>query len=157
MDPFSLIIGSVGLLDVCWRVGSYLNDVKESAQNIESDLQGLQDEINALYRINSVIEDLQKKTTEAGLISKLDKAPELKKIWKSIDENTRGCTVVLVKLEEEVKRIVGKTQQAKPTSKVDGIRKAIRRQSTDPQLSKFHDSLSKYHQSSQVCLTALDM
>jgi len=157
MDPLSIITGTVGLLDVCWRVGSYLNDVKEAAQNIEADLQGLQDEINALHRINSVIEDLQKKTTEAGLISHLDQAPELKRIWKNIDENTQGCTAVLVKLEQEVRRIMGKNQQAKPTSKVDGIRKAVRRQSTDPQLSRFHNSLSKYHQSSQVCLTALEM
>jgi len=150
MDPSSIISGSVGLLNVCWRVGSYLNDVKEAARNIEADLQGLQDEIDALRRI-------QKKTTEAGLISHLDQAPELKRIWKNIDENTRGCTAVLVKLEEEVKRIMGKSQQAKPKSKIDGIRKAVRRQSNDPQLLKFHQSLSKYHQSSQVCLTALEM
>ena len=157
MDTSSIISGSVGLLNVCWRVGSDLNDVKEAARNIEADLQGLQDEIDALRRINTVIEDLQKKTTEAGLISHLDQAPELKRIWKNIDENTRGCTAVLVKLEEEVKRIMGKSQQAKPKSKIDGIRKAVRRQSNDPQLLKFHQSLSKYHQSSQVCLTALEM
>lgn len=157
MNPFSVITGTVGLLDVCWRVGSYLNDVKEAAKNIEADLQGLQDEIAALRRINQVIEDLEEKTKEAGLISDLDQAPELKRIWKSIDENTQGCTAELVKLEEEVKRIMGKSQQAKPISKFDGFRKAVRRQSNDPQLSKFHHRLSQYHKSSQVCLTALDV
>lgn len=134
-----------------------MNDVKAAAQNIESDLEGLRDEIDALHRVNSVIQELQKKTTEAGLISRLDQLPELRRIWKNIEENARGCTDVVTKLQDEVKRIIGKNQQTKPTGKIDGIRKTIRRQSTDPQLARFHQSLSKYHQSSQMCLTALEM
>lgn len=156
-DPFSIIASTVGLLDVCWRVGSYLSDVKAAAHNIESDLEGLQNEIDALRESNSVIEELQKKTTEAGLVSQLDQVPELRRIWKNIEENTRGCVAVVLKIEGEVKSIIGKSQQAKPKDRIDGIRKTIKRQSTDPQLARLHQSLSKYRQSSQMCLTALEM
>jgi len=50
-DPFSIITSTVGLLDVCYRVGSYLGDVKNAAKTIEKDLEGLREEIAALHSI----------------------------------------------------------------------------------------------------------
>lgn len=156
-DPFSIITSTVGLLDVCYRVGSYLGDVKNAARTIEKDLDGLREEIAALHSINTLIQELEEKTEKAGLVSSLDQEPELRRIWNNIGENARGCKEVIESLEDEVKRIMGKNEQAKPTGKIDGIRKTMKMQSADSRLARFHHSLSKYHQSSQMSLTALDM
>jgi hypothetical protein len=64
---------------------------------------------------------------------------------------------VVLRLEEKVKDIMGKSQTAKPTGKIDGIKKTLKRQFTDPDLAKIHDSLSIYQLSLQTSLLALNM
>ena len=50
-DPFSILAGSAGLLDVLWRVGIYIRTTVESAGRIEEELDGLSREIQSLISI----------------------------------------------------------------------------------------------------------
>ena len=45
----------------------------------------------------------------------------------------------------------------KTTGKIDGLRKTLRRQSTDPELARIHLSLDKYQHALQALLAALNL
>ena len=156
-DPFSIVAGTVGLLDVCWRVGSYLNSVKIAAGKIEGDIDALQKEVTSLIDVNESIKKLKDMTEEADPSSSINHSPGAENLWQSVDSNTEGCKVVVLRLEEKVKDIMGKSGTARPTSKIDGIKKTLKREATDPDLVKIHNSLSKYQLSLQTLLTALNM
>ena len=157
VDPFSITAGTVGLLDVCWRVGAYLNDVKNAAGRIEGDIDALQKEVTSLIDVNESIKKLKALTEEADPSSPINHSPGVEDLWQKVDSNTEGCKDVVLRLEEKVKDIMGKSQTAKPTSKIDGIKKTLKKQSTDPDLAKIHNSLSKYQLSLQMLLTALNL
>lgn len=156
-DPLSIIAGTVGLLDVCWRVGSYLNDLKGATGRIEADIDALQREVTSLIDVNESIKKLKDITDEADPSSPITHSPGVEDLWQKVDSNTRGCKDVVLRLEEKVKDIMGKSQTAKPTGKIDGLKKTMKWQSKDPDLAKIHISLSKYQLSLQTLLTALNV
>lgn len=153
----SVIAGTVGLLDVCWRVGAYLNDVKDAAGRIEGDIDALQKEVTSLIAVNESIKNLKALTEEADPGSPTNHLPGVEDLWQKVDSNTKGCKDVVLRLEEKVKEIMGKGQTAKPTGKIDGIKKTLTKQSTDSDLARIHSSLSKYQLSLQMLLTALNL
>lgn len=156
-DPLTIVASTVSLIDVCVRVSSYLSSVRKATKTIERDLESLEEAIHAVHGVNSLIRDFQQKTPKCIPTTSLDQLPELDNLWQSMDENARGCTKVLEELEAEVRQIIGKNGQTKPTGKLDGIRKTMRMQSSDPRLQNFHQSLSRFHHGSQICLSALEM
>ncbi|TVY47669.1 hypothetical protein LOCC1_G002894 [Lachnellula occidentalis] len=156
-DPFSTLAATIGLLDVCVKVVTYLVDIKESAKSIEHDINVMKEEIDSLIHVNDLIKSLEENIQEAGLILQSAAPFELERLWQSIKDNTESCAKVVGRLEKQVRDIVGKHEQAKPTSKMDGIMKTVRKQSKDPGLAKIHQSLSMYHQELQLSLTGLDI
>jgi prefoldin subunit 5 len=196
MDPFSGIASAVGLIDVLWRVGNYLNDVKDATGRIEEDINILRDEIGALTAADHSIEDLRKTVQDAGLESQINHTSAAKELWNKVEQNRESCKGVLLKLEEMLKYIIGEQQKTKATprdeikgalgiqstdaekvkaevwdatnhtsgkaqhtvrGKIDGLRKTLRRQSTDPELARIHTSLDKYQHILQALLAALNM
>lgn len=156
-EPFSLVASTIGLLDVCWRVGAYLKDVKDAAGKIEGDIDALQKEVTSLVDVIESIKNLKALTEEADLSSPTNHLPGVEQLWQKVESNTKGCRDVVLRLEEKVKGIMGKSQTAKPTGKFDGLKKTLKKQSTDPDLAKIHTSLSKYQLSLQTLLTALNL
>lgn len=157
MDPISVIAGTVGLLDVCWRVGSYLNSVKDAAKGIEADITALQKEVTSLIDVNESIKKLKELTDEADPLSTISRSAGVEDLWEKVIANTEGCKAEVLRLEERVRSIMGKNDSAKPSGKMDGIRKTLRRQATDPDLSRIRHSLSKYQMSLQTLLSALNV
>lgn len=156
-DPVSIIAGTVGLLDVCWKVVSYLKCVKEGAGKIEEDIDALQKEVRALIDVNESIKKFKERMEEADPSSSINHSPEVENLWQSVDSNTKDCKAEVLRLAEKVKGIMGKSETAKPTSKIDGIRKTLKWDSKDPDLVKIHHSLSKYQAILQALLTLLNM
>jgi hypothetical protein len=157
VDPLSIASATVGFIDVCWRVGVYLNDVKDAAGRIEGDINVLQKQVTSLIEVNESIEKLKALTEDADTSSPINHSTGVEDLWRKVDANRRGCQDVVLRLEEKVKDIMGKSQAAKPTSKIDGIKKTLKKQSTDPDLAKVHNDLSKYQLSLQTLLTALTL
>jgi hypothetical protein len=156
-DPLSIANATVGFIDVCWRVGAYLKDVKDAAGRIEGDIGVLQRQVTSLIEVDEAIEKLKVVREGAGKSSPINYAPEVESLWQNVDSNRKGCREAMLRLEEKVLEIMGRSQTAKPTGKIDGIRKALRMQATDPDLAKVHNDLSKYQQSLQILLSALNV
>ena len=156
VDPLSIIVGTVGLLDVCWRVGSYLKDVEKSAGRVEAEIAALSHEIKSLISVNESIKQLKEKTNEAVPGTSSDNETEIKKLWKEVDANTEGCRATVENLQELLEEIVGKTGP-KVANKFDGIKKQVRRQSKDVGLAQFHHRLSNYQANLNTLLAALNV
>jgi hypothetical protein len=58
MDPFPVITGTVGFIDVCWRAFGYLKSVEEAAGKVEDDITALSQEIQALITVHQSIVDV---------------------------------------------------------------------------------------------------
>jgi hypothetical protein len=54
-DPFSILVGTAGLLDVLIRAAAYLADVHEAAGKVEEDIAFLSRDIQALTSVNESI------------------------------------------------------------------------------------------------------
>lgn len=57
-DPFSIVAGTAGILEISWRLVSYLGKIKSAASKIERDLAALSFEVNALIGVTESIQCL---------------------------------------------------------------------------------------------------
>ena len=155
-DPFSTVAGTVGLLDVCFRVGKYLYDVKVGADKVDEEVEALSHQVEAIksvtQSIKSVFEDDLAHAT--GTVSK--KRDEIQRLWEEIEENVKSCRGTLVELFALIKLIVGK-ESPKVLSKLDGLRKFLRKQSKEEEFGTLRQQLSDYHHSLQTLLTSVNM
>ena len=170
-DPLSIIAGTVGICDVCWRVFQYLQKVRGASGSIQREIEGLQRELSSLRNVNEALEAIytQDHSTPKYNIQTQRRLAcndneEVQSLWLDVNGIRKGCkeTVEDVErlLEEEyeplIKGIVGKGE-AKGTSKWDNLKKQWRRQSISPDLSQFRLRLANYQGRLQVLLTALNM
>lgn len=155
-DPFSIIVGTAGLLDVSWRVVSYLKDLHGAAANVEDDIAALLHEIEALISVNEAIKDIF--SADLQLLPDLNSASSsrLGNLWEAIGRILQDCRATIEKLEIVVKEIAGK-EGPRVIGKVDGFRKQLRRQSKNEDLAQFRLQLTNYHGALQVLLTALNV
>ena len=156
VDPFSIIAGTAGLLDVCWKVGSYLRDVEKSAGKINHEIAALSHELTSVISVIESIQHLKERTQDAVPDASLNDDTEIKKLWKEVDTNAKGCTSTLEDLVELLNEIIGKNRST-VAGKVDGIRKQIRRQSKDVALGQYHHRLSNYQANLKTLLAALNV
>ena len=154
-DPFSIAAGTVSLLDVCWRVGTYLSSLNSSRGRIEQELAHLSREVNTIISVNNSIQALwnaQKKTEP--LIQTLPDGSQITNLWQNAGVVLAGCRDTMEKLITLVKEIIGK-DGLEVTGKRDGIKKVLRKQSREKDIDEIRQQLSNYQSSLQILLTAL--
>ncbi|KAH6672293.1 tetratricopeptide repeat domain-containing protein [Halenospora varia] len=156
MDPFSAIAGSVGLIDVCFRVGSYLKSVEESAGKVEEEIAALSHDIDTLVGVYESLEEIW--LAHQNLLSGAEKPDAMyaNNLWRDVFANLKDCRKTVEKLEILLEGIVGKNGP-KVTSKLDGIRKQLRLQSREAELDQIRHRLTNSQASLQLLLTALNL
>lgn len=146
-DPLSILAGTVGVLDVAWRVVSYLRDIQAGAAAIESDLVALQQELEALVSVNESIRDI----FTAELHEKhAESAADSRRLWQNTGKLLQDCRKIVDGLEALLRQIIG-SEGPKIFRKLDGFRKQLRRQ----QKTEDFNSLRAQLQTSQVALQLL--
>ena len=153
-DPFSIIIGTVGLIDVCLRFGAYLNNVQAGAAQIEDEIASLSREIEALTSVNETIQASYKEfqsssSTDASTLT------QKANLWRNIRSNLHDCRIIVEDLEQLVIVILGKETQDKGSRfsrKLDGFRKQLRKQSKEGDFNKLHSRLNTYQNTLQLML-----
>ena len=153
-DPFSIIAGTAGLIDVCWRFGSYLHNLKAGAAKIEDEIAALSRDIEALRVVNETVQ-----ASHSGLQEYLNsevKNPEhLERLWRNVSSSLASCQLVVEELEALVIGIVG-TEPPKDESKISrklgGFKKQLRKQSKDGDFEKLRSRLSTYQTTIQLML-----
>ena len=155
-DPFSIIAGTAGLLDICWRVASYLKQVQAASDKVEEVIAALSHEIEALISVNESLEGVWAAEEKASPGTSLAGSSRVENLWRNTGTILRDCRATVEKLELLVKEIIGK-EGPKVTGKFDGIKNQLRKQSKDEEFHQLRHQLTNYQNSLQLLLTALNV
>jgi len=152
-DPLSIAAATAGLLDVSWRIVSYLRDVQAGAAAIESDLAALQKELEALLSVNESIRDI--------FTAELHENPAVlavdpKRLWHNTGRLLQDCRTVVDGLEALLSEIIG-SEGPKIFRKLDGFRKQLRRQQKNEELNSLRAQLHTSQGALQLLLTSLNL
>ena len=147
-DPFSIIAGTAGILDISFRFCKYLKDVRAAITSVEGDLTTLVRDIEILIQINKSIQhvfttDLHDTTGNARI--------ENDNVWRHIATSLSDTRDVLSQLESLIGEVVGK-HGLKVTSRWDGFKKQLRKQSKDEHYRQLKQDLSNQQGTLQVLL-----
>lgn len=154
MDPFSLTVGTVSLVDVCWRVTIYLKDIKGSIASIETEIQDLIYEVESLRTtVASAEECLQ--NNHAKVTSPL-KVVNLQSLWNNCQKSLDACRRTVTRLEKVVHEIYGNSGP-KVTGKLDGLRKESRRREKNQEMQRLRETLSNEKQNLQMLITGIGL
>lgn len=172
MDPFSIIVGTTSLIDVCVRVVTFLQDFHEAAAKVEAEISALQHEFEALIAVNESIHTLFEEELEKAKLKQREleavpggspddskDADPVQNIWREIGRNLQDCEVVVKKLEELVREIMGKEIEAKTSPKfvrkVEGYKKSRRKESRESEFRRFRTQLTTFQRALQMLMTAI--
>lgn len=155
-EPFSIVAGTVGIIDVCYKIAVYLSDVQKAARGVEGELLGLSQEIEELISVNESIKEISNKEQKIFSNHKFADEEHLKDLWQQTSTLQQGCRDTLDLFEQILKEILGKGE-AKVTGKIDGIRKQLKKQSKDGQLAQIRLKLSTYQASLQTLLSVVNL
>lgn len=155
-DPFSIVVGTVNLLDVCFRVGKYIYDVKVGTDEVNEEIEALSHQVEAIISITQSIKGVFEDDLAHATDSISKKRDGIQSLWEEVGNNVLSCQATLVKLLALLKLIVGK-ESPRVLSKLDGLRKFLRKQSKEAEFGMLRQQLRDYHQSLQILLTAVNM
>lgn len=155
-DPFSIIAGTTGILDVCWRVGSYLGRVKSAASKIERDLAALSYEVNGLIAVNESIQVLWNTNRDKPIDVLSPDAKRIEGLWQDISLALLGSRDVMGRLALLVEEVIGK-DGIEVQGKRDGIKKALRKQSRDEEIREIRQQITSHQNGLQLTLSALNL
>ena len=154
MDPFSIIVGTAGLIDICTRFAVYLRDVHAGAAHIEDEISALSQQLKSLKSVNETI----KASYEAAQVSyshKVDVPQQAAKLWHNIHSSLQDCRRVVEDLEQLVKYIIGKEKSdsgSRLTSKFESFRKQLRKLSSEGDFDKLYSRLNTFQNTLQLML-----
>lgn len=156
MDPFSIIVGTGGLLQLSFQLGKYLKDVYEAAASFQDEIGSLLSEIQDLESVNKSIENLYKNGVN-DYTSGQSKLPHQDlEIWQNTVKTLQNCSNTVKRLQTVLQLITGKSG-LKLTGWLDGVKKALRKQAKDGELNEIRLKLSAYRESLNVSLTLLNL
>ena len=152
-DPFSIIVGTAGLADLCIRFTGFLKQAKDGFQKVDKDLEELSKEITALRSVS----DLIKRNFEVDLAATKDSNDQqiIDNHWQATRTTLEGCQVILEKLCALITDILGKE---KPKyAKFKSLRKFLKQQSKEGEFIELRQRLHAYLVALQTSLAAVNV
>lgn len=155
-DPFSIIAGTAGLLDVCFRIFKYLKETQAASERIEEEITALLREIEALINVNESIKTVFVTELKPRPGSSTTDSARVEGLWRNIGSNLQNCRALVERLEIWVKEIVGK-EGPKIVRKLDGFRKQMRKQSKNEDFQQLRLQIANHQCALQILLSALTL
>ena len=105
MDPFLIVAGTLGLLDICVRFAQFMNDVKEGSERIDEDIEVLYQEVATIAIVVRSIQNVFKDDLSGADLSN---SGALQDLCEEVDNNIKSCQAALDKLFILISHIIGK-------------------------------------------------
>ena len=152
-DPFSIIVGTAGLADVCIRFTKFLAQAKDGFQNIDKDLEDLSKEITALRTVS----DLIKRNFEADLAGTTSTNDNqiIVDHWHATRATLEGCQDIVERLNVLITAILSTGGQKH--IKFNSLRKYLKQQSKDDEFIALRQKLNAHHIALQTSLAAVNV
>ncbi|KAI9835608.1 MAG: hypothetical protein M1819_002059 [Sarea resinae] len=169
MDPFSILAGTAGLLDVSIRFANYLRDFQEAAAKVDAEILDLIHEFEALIAVNESINVVFEAELERAKRKRAESRPSsgpltansdpVINLWRDVGRNLKDCQAVVEKLEQVVDEIVGEETVGKESSKVakkiDAYKKQRRKELKDREFRRLRDQLTTFQRALHMLMTAI--
>ncbi|OBT63866.1 hypothetical protein VE03_06633 [Pseudogymnoascus sp. 23342-1-I1] len=154
-DPFSILAGAAGLADVCIRLAKFLKDANDGFRVVDQDLEDLFNEIASLQSVNESIGELVKGSHPKG--STAGTSPHVRKIldtnWNATNNTLSGCRLIVERIEVILKDVA--SAGSGKHVKRDQIRKWLKQQSREGELSSLREKLKAHQLALQLSLSAV--
>ncbi|KAK4691118.1 hypothetical protein P7C71_g5815, partial [Lecanoromycetidae sp. Uapishka_2] len=157
MDPFSIVVGSIGVIDVCSRLVKYLREFEKSVAEIDQDIKDL---LCHLETVNLVVVSIR--DAFGSKVARVENATDttdkdvVERLWKNASTVLSDCRCKIEKLEVIVKEIKGRDRLKGP-SKLDGFRKQLRRQAKEEDYRSLRNDLDSFLHTLQTMLQIIDL
>lgn len=152
-DPFSIIVGSVGLVDVCIRFTGFLKQAKDGFQKVDKDLEQLTEEITVLASVS----DLIKRSFEIDPAGRRDSNDQkiIENHWQATRITLESCRVVLEKLSALITEVLG--EEKHKYAKFKSLRKFLKQQSKEGEFVELRQRLHAFLIALQTSLAAVNV
>lgn len=159
MDPFSVIVGTIGLLDVCSRLIKYLKDDKGSVARIDREIEALSNDVAAVKVVTELIDAAVEAKKE-----RIKKNPDASqghtgKLWQNattiLASVTASCQDNLTKLSTLIREM--KEQNLKGSSFFDDFLKTLRKQARHDEYQQLRTDLSNSLTTLQLMLNTIQL
>lgn len=154
-DPFSIVVGIVGLADVCSRIIKNLDHIRQDMGTVDEDLETLVQEVGGLRDICETVRATFGAKSDDATTSEFSKVSEAtEKVWQDLERALQNCHGVILKLDEIVQEIRG-PPGASGSGKLDAFRKSLRKRFRDSDLQRCRAQLATYQNALQLVLTII--
>jgi hypothetical protein len=165
MDPFSIIVGTVGLADASLRLLTYLSNIRKGSAKIQDEITILSHEVQSLRDVNESVEDLWESRHHLTSFdptlnndNSLDKVSgtRIEDNWRKLDSLLHQSQRTIETLETLLKEVIGK-KGAISGGKLDDLRKTIRKHDRDGDYMQIRARLANNQQGIQMFLNMLNL
>ncbi|KAL9629597.1 MAG: hypothetical protein Q9164_006813, partial [Protoblastenia rupestris] len=158
-DPFSIVAGTAGILDVSFRVCKYLKTFRSAVASVELELSALLHDIEALIQVDKSIQ--QAFTVNLHLLDPQNTPGnahiDLNNVWQHISTNLSDTQKVLSRLEELlVEEVIGKDGLG-VVSRWDAFKKQLRKQSKEGEFQQLRQRVNNHQGTLQVLLGTVQL
>ena len=156
-DPFSILAGTVGLIDVCTRLAIYLRDFEKASENVDEAIGTL---IEDLDMVGSVTQHI--KEAYEDYMDRKDGDEKLSQnhayqLWTTVKRVLQGCQNTLDKLWALVEGIKGKEKEKSLSPRLRGFMKQLRKQSRQEEYDQHRRDLTNSLSALQVTLSLIGL
>ena len=156
MDPFSITVGTVTLLEVCFRLVKYLKDFEKAIAKIDHEIQELLRDLEAVTTVTSSIKLAFGRQLDPALVQPDTERGHGRELWQNARTVLGDCQAKMEKLESLVLEIKGK-ESSKGVRKFDGFRKQLRKQSKDEEYNQLRRDLDHILKTLQMLLQTIEL
>ena len=153
MDPFSIIVGTAGLADVCIRLTGFLRQAKDGFLKVDQEIDELSNEVTALRSIS----DLVKRSFEVDRARPPDASDQqiLDRHWQATRTTLAGCQEVIEKLNSLLTEIlsIAKSKYVR----LNSLRKYLKQQFREDEFLDLRRKLNTHQLALQTSLAAVNL
>lgn len=159
MDPFSVIIGTVGLLDVCSRLIIYLKDVKGSIARTDREIEAVTKDVAAIKLVTELIDSAVEAKKE-----RVENSPDASqgnagKLWQNatnvLESVMGGCQEALTKMSVLIQEM--KNRALKGSGILDDFLHVLRKQARQEDYYQLRTDLNNSLTTLQLMLNTIQL
>ena len=156
MDPLSITVGAVTLLDTCCRFISFIRDFRDALASVDKDLNLLLDDLQAVTLVTTSIKSVYDTSLARTSERSEPTGGYAGKLWQNVGKVLADCQTRVQKLIDLVESVNGKAG-SKISRRIDGFMKLLHKQSKAQEYQHFRRDLANYLNILQMLLSATEL
>ena len=154
MDPFSVTVGVVSLLDVCTRTVSFLKNVSNSVSTVDQDVEAVKNDVEAVQSAVAALKDVYNTWVSYDSGNVVPGTGGASQVWENLIRLLPRCEQTILKLQRLIEGI-GDFRLPKSASRFESLVKSLRKQARESEYLLLRRELGSYITTLQMLLSAI--